>query len=400
MLYEHDSPHQSNSSIHRAGGKQADSLIARRARRLAQFAPIFRDRIAALTCCAPQAEDVADSFPGLLVALISDHATPAARRDAFHAVLDGRPLSEAAAILALPSWLRKIPAEAFREPIGRLPSEAQFTARISNFIPKRPAVVPDWLEQVKFADAACDSKFALWVAKHCGSVTPGRRTFFFLLLASWAWHAGRPETVGHRLIERPWSPQMGLRRATEELGQWRRRVELACLIGDGIETPWLQPASVRGYEFVPLVTLEDFLCESQAMNNCLDQYADRLSSGLVRIFSVRHRNKRVADVEIGPIVTPQGLPSIVQIKGPQNRRASQAVWQVTQEWIAQQPVAKLPGQPGPVRCDEAEGTAAFWRPYLAWLSADLRMEFDRTVLSGSRRNQRRHAPHPIISSTL
>ena len=50
---------------------RSDEQAARRTRRLTRFAPIFRERIAALTCCAPQAEDLADSFPGMLVALVA-----------------------------------------------------------------------------------------------------------------------------------------------------------------------------------------------------------------------------------------------------------------------------------------------------------------------------------------
>lgn len=406
--------------MHRTYGESVPTDDRRdcRERRLKRFAPIFRERIAALTCCAPEAEDLIDSFPALLVALVSNFATPEIRAHAFRTILDGRPLKEAATALALPLWLKKMPPEAFREPIIQLPNTAPFASKISNFIPQEVGSTPDWLEQVQLAEGACDSAFALWVAKHCDAVTPLRRRFLFLLLGSWAWHAQRPETVGHGLIERPWSSQMGLRRATEELGNWRRRIDLAALLDDGINRPWLETGTVDGYQFVALRTLDDFLAESRAMHNCLDQYADRLSTGLIRVFSIRRSERRIADVEIGPGPTPGARPAIVQLKGPHNKQASLDVWDATQKWLETQPLERLSRRPGPLRGDDVPcghdvtcgnedrvhnrcgllGMAKFWRPYLDWLPAHLKVEFEHIVLDARRRPLGRNRPHQIVEA--
>ena len=374
-----------------------DSRAACRARRLKRFAPLFRDRIAGLTCCAPQAEDLADSFPGLLVALVSNVGTAEQRAVAFDTILSGGSIKAAAQQLALPLWLRKMPPEAFREPLRHLPGEAQFTAKITNFIPEKAHVAGDWLEQVSFADEACDSGFALWVAKHCGSVAPSRRRLVFLYMASWAWHSHQPATTGYRLIERPWSPKMGLRRATEELMRWRRRVDLACLLGDGIESAWLASGLHDGYEFVPLLTLDDFLDESSAMHNCLDQYADRLATGLIRIFSIRQGGIPIADIEIGPTPAKSETPSIVQIKAKNNRQAPLAVWQAAHRWLESQDLASLPRRPGAVRTVKVGHTIEpFWQPYLDWLPERRRAEFEKCIVSTRRRSARSHLPHPAI----
>ncbi len=368
-----------------------------RAQRLKRFTPLFRDRIAALTCCAPQAEDLADSFPGLLVALVSNVGSAQQRTKAFEAVLNGGSIKVAAELLELPLWLKKMPPEAFREPLRHLPSEAQFTAKIANFIPNKANSTGDWLEQVSFADEACDSGFALWVAKHCGSVAPSRRKLLFLYMASWAWHGNRPDTIGHSLIEKPWSPKMGLRRATEELMRWRRRVDLACLLGDGIESAWLEGHICNGYEFVPLLTLGDFIAESRAMHNCLDQYADRLSTGLIRIFSIRQSGRSVADIEVGPTPAKGTLPSIVQIKAANNRQAPLAVWQAAQMWLENQALDTLPRRPGAVRSiGVGAGAGPFWSCYLQWLPDARRVEFEKCILTSHRRSTRSHLPHPLV----
>lgn len=373
-----------------------DNQTALRAQRLKRFSPIFRARVAALTCCSSRAEDLAESFPGLLVAMVSNISTLEQRSRAFKIILGGGSLKEAADVLGLPMWLKKMPPEAFREPIGHLPSENQFTAKITNFIPEKAHSTGDWLEQVSFADEACGSSFALWVAKHCRSVAPSRRKIVFLYMASWAWHCTHPETIGHRLIEKPWSPKMGLRRATEELMRWRRRVDLACLLGDGLRSTWLECGHIGNYEFVPLQTIDDFISESRAMNNCLDQYADRLSTGLIRVFSIRQDGKRVADIEVGPAPAQGGLPSIVQIKAPHNRQASMAVWQAAQTWLERQARPELPRRPGMLRQPE-DKIEPFWQAYLDWLPGVRRREFESFLLSSRRRANRRHLPHPVLA---
>ncbi|MBU2533604.1 MAG: PcfJ domain-containing protein [Alphaproteobacteria bacterium] len=190
---------------------------------------------------------------------------------------------------------------------------------------------------------------------------------------------------------------MGLRRATDEMMRWRRRVDLACLLGDGIENTWLESGRFCGYDFTPLMTLEDFITESRLMNNCLDQYGDRLATGLIRIFSIRHEGKRIANVEVGPIPAQGALPSIVQIKGPQNRQVPLTVWQAAHLWLEGQALEDMPRRPGPVR-NETDERDAPWQPYLDWLPAARRHEFEKYVLDVGRRPPRLHLLHPVVEA--
>lgn len=377
--------------------RRQQELAKRRDERLKRLPAVFREQIAALTCCAPAAEDLIDTFPALLIAMVSDFGSSAARAKAFETVINGGSLKAAAEALELPMWLKKMPPEAFRQPIQKLPCEAHFSQKIAHLVPDNTSSSFDWLEQVSSASEVCDSGFALWVAKHCKPIPVSRRKLLFPALAAWAWHAKHCDTVGYRLIDKPWSPKMGLRRATEELMRWRRRTELACLIGDGIECAWLNGGTVDGLTFVALRTLEDFIDESEAMNNCLDQYGDRLDTGLIRIFSIRRDGQRVADIEIGPVTERRGLPTIVQIKGPSNHQVSLDVWQAAQRWLERQPLDKLTPKPGPVRAPD-DGIGALWQPYYDWLPQHRRGEFERYVLNRNRRARREHVPLRLLDA--
>lgn len=369
----------------------------RRAARLARFAAPFDELIAGLTAAAPQAEDLAETFPALLFALVSGYGCAKQREQAFATILAGGSLKTAAEQLALPFWLRRLPAEAFAVPLPALPQDPQFAVRIANHIPEATHGAREWLEDVAFASAVSDQSFALWVARQCHAVPASRRGLVFLMIGAWHWYGRQPGTLGHRLIEQTWSPKMGLRRAREEMIRWRRRADLACLIGEGIESSWLTPGRVRGYDFVALMTLDDFLEESREMHNCLDQYADRLGSGLVRVFSIRRKGRRIANVEVGPMSRDRRRPAIVQLKATRNRRTSAAVRAAVEDWFDTQALSRLSWRPGPVRSEPAEAQrAAFWAPFLAALP-----EGQRDVLEGMvlpRKSKAHGRPGPRTSN--
>jgi len=87
---------------------------------------------------------------------------------------------------------------------------------------------------------------------------------------------------------------MSFKRAREELAAWRQRLRLIECLGPGIESPWLCDSSASGFDFVALRTVEDFIAESEALENCLDQYADQLHTGLILVFCHPQGARRVA----------------------------------------------------------------------------------------------------------
>ena len=114
-----------------------------------------------------------------------------------------------------------------------------------------------------------------------------------------------------------------------------------------------------------LRTVDDFIAESEALENCLDQYADQLHAGLTAVFSIRKGARRVACVEIGLHDEEVTMPTIVQLRAARNRRAPPEVWQATFSWLGSQrlePLSPLRHAPKPMKRIEAR--RKLWSPYL------------------------------------
>src|SRR6185436_4930785 len=209
-----------------------ENAVSLRERRLQAFHPGYRRFVAELTACSGEVEDLADSFPALLFALVSGFATAEKR-------------------------------------------ERCFELRISNLIPRDECAIPLWLARVGHAfEAGGGADYALWIARQADLAGPPDDQFLFM--AAWAWFGGQPGLPGHRLLRRPWTAEMSFKRAREELAAWRQRLRLIESLGPGIERTWLADGPASGFNFVALRTVDDFIAESEALENCLDQYADQL----------------------------------------------------------------------------------------------------------------------------
>lgn len=183
---------------------------------------------------------------------------------------------------------------------------------------------------------------------------------------------------------------MSFKRAREELAAWRQRLRLIECLGPGIERAWLADGPAAGFQFVALRTVDDFIAESEALENCLDQYADQLHTGLTAVFSIRKGARRVACVEIGLHDEEVTMPTIVQLRAARNRRAPPEVWQATFSWLGSQrlePLSPLRCAPKPLKRIEAR--RELWRPYLEVL-ASTRYEpaFKRAVFQSTLRPSR------------
>src|SRR5207248_1933158 len=153
-------------------------------RRLQAFHPCYRRFVAELTACSAELEDLADSFPALLFALVSGYATAPQRERCFELVNDGAPLREAADVLGLAWWLRKLPIQAFTGPLPAFPLDPEFSFRIANLIPRDARFAPVWLARVSHALEACGPAYALWMARQHELSGPPEDHFAFM--AAWA----------------------------------------------------------------------------------------------------------------------------------------------------------------------------------------------------------------------
>ena len=333
--------------------------------RLTRFARPHRAAIESLAVSSPRVEELAETFPGLLFALATGFGGAKRRHEAVRLIHTGALLRDVTDLIGLPWWLRRLPPEAFQSPLDGLPNGVAFSLRIGNLVPSEPAETRAWLARTLFAHRTVGENYALWIArqKRFPSGVAGEITE--TLLAAWAWHSRHPDTPAYPLLRTQWSDGIGLRRALEEAKAWSRRIDLAVALGTGIEDMWFPGGMCGAVEFVPLARLEHFLSEAQAMNNCLDQFADQVRRGRSRVFSIRKAGRIVADIEIGPHDDDCCVPRIVQLRGPRNRRVGPEIWQVALTWLAAQEFRPLP------RVNEATDRhrrqqliRAIWRPLM------------------------------------
>lgn len=334
------------------------------------FHPGVRKAVRDVVAAHPAAGELAVTFPALLFALATGFGGARKRARALRLIENGEPLREVADTLGLPWWTRRLPAGAFVDTLDAIPLDVEVARRIATEIPVDARIARLWLWGVCYGYHACGAEFATWVARilarHSSTFVGSKGEDRFSLLAAWAWHSNAPDTPGHRIMRRPWSSAMGLRRALEEAGVWQQRVALVLSLEAGNSDDWIKEGEALGFEFVALKTPQEFISESETMVNCLDQYSERLEAGFSSIYSVRKNGRTVADVEIGRHAQEVTMPSILQLRGRRNRRAPAEVWRAAYAWLGAQPLkARYRSGGDQVEPDLArQKRVDFWKPYL------------------------------------
>lgn len=374
----------------------AETVTERRMRRLNAFPQPYRKYIAGLSSCAPAVEDLADSYPALLFALATGYSNVRRRQAAFEAVVGGESLKLAAGILELPLWLRRLPAQAFAQPLPLLPSDEEFTVAAANRVPAHPRDAATWFDRLLVSHRLAGRDFALWCLREPRMLPPHTSDEDMQWLLAWAWASLHAEFEGNRLLRGVWTPAIGWKRARDEVAIWRKRIDLVGALAGEMRDPWLQNANVSGLDIVALRTVDDFIDESVAMENCLDQYAAHLAYGRVRIFSVRRDGRSLADVEVTLKPDDVGTPCISQVRGPRNRRAPPAVWQAVHAWLAAQSVKAIDVSSTSAQATR-EAFRRFWEPYVgAAESAGLPPHVLARVLGRDTRRAKPNALAPVV----
>jgi hypothetical protein len=334
-----------SKSLQRRGDTHAVTEADPRSDELEEWAARFevgvRREVRRLIRSSPRLADLAVVFPGLLHAIAGHHGSAAARFDALALIESGAPLKLVARTLHLPSWLRRLPPEAFAGATGPLPGDEAFTRRILTRLPRRRSEAAFWLATVTFAAEAVGAEFAVWLAEQSvfGEASDPHRTFG--VIAAYAWFSGVPQARAARLIVVPWRPELGFDTALCAAKSWLNRVRLVLQLPRGVlGDAWLEAGEANGLAFVPLLSDQDILEEAHAMQNCADQYADRLARDKCRLFSVRCGDARLATLEVGPHPRETGVLAITQLKGRHNMPAGLDVWQAAHAWMARQPGLK------------------------------------------------------------
>ncbi len=360
-----------------------------------RFAVPARREVRRLMRSSPRLADLAMVFPGAMYALATRHGAAAARLAAMAHNEEGAPLKVVARTLELPFWLRRLPPEAFQVPLPPLPSSEMFTRRIANRMPQRASEAPFWLASIAFAAQAAHEDFAIWLAEQPLFGETGAPEKLFAVVAAYAWFSDVASARAHNLIVVPWRTEIAFDTALCAAKSWLNRIRLVLQLEKGvIADTWLTPGTAMGYSFVPLLDQREILDEAHYMQNCADQYAERLSRDKCRLFSVRRNGTRVATLEIGPHARETGVLAISQLKGRHNIPAAVDVWQAAHAWLAQQSgLKRLPPMVAPERPlnprtwaelmepYREEKSRALWLPEIASLSTFAALDLDMAELA-------------------
>ncbi|HPG89357.1 MAG TPA: hypothetical protein PLD46_06860, partial [Hyphomicrobium sp.] len=174
-------------------------------------------------------------------------------------------------------------------------------------------------------------------------------------------------TAAHKLIVVPWRQEIAFDTALCAAKSWFNRVRLVLQMAPGVVTdPWLMPGVVQGYTFEPLMDHVAILAEAHAMQNCADQYGERVVRDKCRLFSIKRNGARIATLEVGPHPRETGVLSINQLKARHNMAATTEVWQAAYSWMAsQQMLKRLPSLANPDRIFDQEAWQKLLQPYRA-----------------------------------
>lgn len=368
--------------------KQDERLVSR-------FDPNARRELRRLIRSSPRFAELAEVFPAAAYALAIRHGDGQRRRQAARLVRSGAKLKAVAQALDLPWWLRRLPPSAFSGPLEIYPDGETFTRRIATRLPAERIDAAFWLATVTFANRACHEDFALWLAEQSICSDDARPDRLFPVLAAYAWFSGALLTEAHDLIVVPWRPEIAFDTALCAAKSWLNRLRLVMQLESGtISDTWLHPGEALGFSFIPIVEQSEILEEAQAMQNCADQYADRLAREKCRLFSVRRAGSRVATLEIGPHPRETGVLAITQLKARHNMPAPVDVWQAAHAWLSNQTgLKRLPPMVPPERPLNAivwdqlmapyrqRKCGAAWLPVIPTQVAFSRLDADMTDLA-------------------
>ncbi len=356
-----------------AAARKAEAAILR-------FAPAYRRRLRKLVSVSPRLGDLLVSFPAAAFALVSGHGDADQRGASVRAVKSGAGLRDVACQIGLPMWLKRLPPEAFSEPLGVVPDGDAFARAVSALVPTETGACAAWLRWTLFAHRCCGEPFALWIAsQEFDPYGDGLGRVPLAPMAAYVWFSGRPEgELARSLIRRPWSSKMGVRAAVCETGAWIDRIagELRPVPRRRGPGRYSQRNARSGYHFVVLHTGAQLREEGRWMDHCVGSYAKEVSDGKSIIVSIRRGNLRVATMELVAREQSAGTYNVVQIHGPSNSRPSALVRRLAGDWLIKNARGRVVANPEfdafPV---DAKRWEHLWRPYVSakgegWLKGE------------------------------
>jgi hypothetical protein len=293
----------------------------------------------------PRLRDLAFSFPALIFAIAAPR-TGVDMAAAIRAIIAGERLKRIAALARLPMWLRVLPPEAFAAPIPVLPGSADFAKQVMNFLPRSTKAMPTWLQAIGETFALADEMHALWIAREFaagprlldkrrrqrGPRRIRRHDFTSIRrLCLWAWCSTHSPDLVPDAVR--WSPAVSLKVAENSTWRWLNAIDIRLTLGNApIADTWFEPATVDGFEFVPLRTATDLVEEANAMRNCVSGYASSLAENRSRLWSVRRDGAREATLELSRMYGDP-LPTVYELGGIENNAVSRELSLAARRWM-------------------------------------------------------------------
>lgn len=333
---------------------------------IGRFQACDRARLMRLAASHRFVEDLLFSFPGLLYAVGSPALGDCVRAEALRLVTSGAPLAEAARLLGVPMWLRKLPPDAFQGALPRLPDTPAFAFRIANTLPAQASDAKRWLAFVAAAYQACNEDFALWIAREFGKFDAKHGAAIIPVMGLFAWLSVRGDIEPALLMPRPWSWNMGAPEACLALRAWLVALEIPLYrnIREARLAHVNPETAVKGITFVRLRTLRDLEEEGVAMNHCVASYGQTLARGCSVLYSLREEGNRVATLQITFGAHRASGPVIRQLHGKGNAKAPHHALQAVYAWLSGwQEVPENVTRCGCVSVTDQRVWQRFWKPY-------------------------------------
>lgn len=342
-------------------------------KQIARFWMRYQRRISRFAQISERHADLVKTFPAGVFVIIGLVPASRLRQEANRLIMAGAPLSEIARLLQLPIWFRRLPPEAFSQPLnGPLPPIAfdpQVGARLLNTMPPlQPGSRHDrWLQAVLEALATGDEELAVWIGAQ--KIFTSRRCppVPILPLALYVSFSRRPELQAAHAIARPWESKMSIGRAATCARQWLiRTLQDKCIDTEAQTSHFDRTHVVGGYEVVPLLTAKSLIEEGILMSHCVGSYVPYVAHGECKIYSLRRGEQRIATMEVS-LGEASRLPRVTQIKGPHNATPAREIWDVATDWITERlrdPKCAQAFATGPH--SDTAFRRLIWEPYASW----------------------------------
>ncbi len=304
---------------------------------LRRYVRSYRRRLRKLAKSHSHLGDLIYTYPAAAFVIAAHQGNPLVRGEATKLVKEGAGLRKVGKCLGLPNWSRRLPPEAFRDGVGKLPNSDNFNRKITNLIPHETEKVGPWLHWVTKANALCHEDFALWIARQkiWYDGLPSAETI--VPLAAFVWFSDAEGTKARGFVDKPWSNDIGIEKAVDGARAWFLRLLMEdCRNSTGSFGRWFVAQRVSGYRIVPLRTKVDLVDEGQRMINCVADYAGSVASGECLIYSVRRGNHHVATLEVQPAHAMDGTADVVQLLGPCNGDVDEGISRAVQTWLGRQ----------------------------------------------------------------